>query len=64
MQNNLPIDVHEIDILKGETKTDEFTKLNPHQAVPVLKDRDVVVRERYTQHCVIVICIASHVMGR
>jgi glutathione S-transferase len=55
LQNNLPIDVHEIDILKGETKTDEFTKLNPHQAVPVLKDRDVVVREsqaiiRYLAH--------------
>ena len=46
MQNGLLVEFHPIDVMKGETKTEEFTKMNPHQSVPVLKDRELVVVER------------------
>lgn len=46
LQSKVPFELKVVDVLKGETKSDEFTKLNPHQCVPVLKDGELMVRER------------------
>ena len=43
----VPLELKEINVLTGENKTSEFTKLNSQQQVPVLVDDDLVLPERY-----------------
>ncbi|XP_062502401.1 glutathione S-transferase theta-1-like [Corticium candelabrum] len=55
VQNNLPLELKVLDLQKGESKSEEFTRLNPHQCVPFLKDGDTLVGEsqaiiRYVAH--------------
>ena len=42
---NEPVELIEIDIRRGENKTNEFLKLNRFGQVPVLKDGDVVLSD-------------------
>ena len=35
----LPYEVHSVDLMKGEQKTDAFLKLNPNGRIPVIVDR-------------------------
>lgn len=42
----IPLETKEINVLTGENKTPEFTKLNFQQQVPVLVDNDLVLPER------------------
>ena len=41
----LPYEFKDVNILAGENKTEEYTKLNPFQKVPVLVDKGFVLRE-------------------
>ena len=40
------LETKEVNVLTGENKTAEFTKLNPQQQVPLLVDGDVILPER------------------
>ena len=42
---NEPFELVEVDILRGEQKTDEFLKMNRFGQVPVLKDGDTVLAD-------------------
>jgi glutathione S-transferase len=43
--NNIEHEFKTVDIMKGEQKLPEFTKLNPLQKVPVLDDNGLILRE-------------------
>ncbi|XP_031561985.1 glutathione S-transferase theta-1-like [Actinia tenebrosa] len=45
LQNKLPVEISDVDVLEGEHKSDNFTALNPHHEVPVLVDGKTVVFE-------------------
>ncbi|MFC4668910.1 glutathione S-transferase family protein [Seohaeicola nanhaiensis] len=40
-----PLELLPVAVLEGETRTEEFAKLNPVQQIPVLKDGDFVVQD-------------------
>ena len=42
---NIPYDFHKIDLMKGETRTPSFLRLNPQHTIPVMKDGDVVLND-------------------
>ena len=42
---NLEYESKEVVLFKGEHRSEWFTKINPHQKVPVLEDGDLVLRE-------------------
>lgn len=41
----LDIEIKEIDILSGEHRNEEFSKINPQKKIPVLTDGDFLLRE-------------------
>jgi len=43
--NKIDYEFKSVNIFAGENKTEEYTKLNPQQKVPVLVDGDLVLRE-------------------
>ncbi|EJB07106.1 glutathione S-transferase [Rhizobium leguminosarum bv. trifolii WSM597] len=42
---NLGLVLQNVEVLKGETRTEEFARLNPWQQIPVLRDGDFVVQD-------------------
>ena len=44
-QLGLPCEIIEVDILKGESRTTEFLKINPNSRTPVLDDNGFVLAE-------------------
>jgi glutathione S-transferase len=42
---NYDIDIVEIDLMKGEHKTEDYLKINPRHCVPCLVDEDLVMTE-------------------
>ncbi|CAF1518705.1 unnamed protein product [Adineta ricciae] len=40
LENNIEHDVHELDVLKGETHTDSYKKINPVGKIPSIVDDD------------------------
>ena len=44
-QLGIPCDIIEVDILKGESRTPEFLKINPNGRTPVLDDNGFVLAE-------------------
>jgi glutathione S-transferase len=44
-QLGVPCEIVEVDILKGETRTPEFLKINPNGRTPVLDDNDFILAE-------------------
>lgn len=45
--NNIPIQIHEIRVLQGETYTEEFTKVNELQKIPAIVDGDFKLSESH-----------------
>ena len=43
--SGIPCDIVEVDILKGESRTSEFLKINPNGRTPVLDDNGFVLAE-------------------
>lgn len=39
-------ELQNIDLIKGETKTPDFAKMNPQKAIPVLNDNGFILQER------------------
>ena len=44
-QLGIPCDIVEVDILKGESRTPEFLKINPNGRTPVLDDNGFILAE-------------------
>jgi glutathione S-transferase len=44
-QVGIPCEIVEVDILKGESRTPEFLKINPNGRTPVLDDNGFVLTE-------------------
>jgi glutathione S-transferase len=42
---DLPCEIEEIDLFKGEHRSEEFRELNPHQKVPVWQEEGLTLRE-------------------
>jgi len=46
--NNIPYEVKEIRIIKGENRTEDYLRINPMGQVPAMVDHDFVVCESHT----------------
>ena len=44
-ENNLPVELKLVDLMKGEHVQPPFSELNPNQQVPVLEDGDFRMTE-------------------
>jgi len=45
LELGVPVDLEEVDLFRGEHRSEAFRAVNPHGKVPVLVDGDVVLPE-------------------
>lgn len=43
----LEFDIKDMDCRRGDTKTEEYLKMNPQHQIPVINDNGFILNERY-----------------